>query len=129
MKKEENDNEVEYLRRNLSHPRDRFERYNKMKDIKKEDKKDVKNELEFEINTTTETPFININVPIDTTAREKRENAIMEKITNNLPDDNDKYYIEHDRETDTFTIEEDRDKDKKDDIYVCSRKETCKIDK
>ena len=43
-----------------------------MQDIKKEDKKDINNKSEFDINTITEILFININVPIDTTAREKK---------------------------------------------------------
>ena len=42
---------------------------------------------------------MNIHVPINTTAREKRKTSIMGKIINNLPDGNDKCYIEHDRET------------------------------
>lgn len=31
MEKEENDNEAEYLGKTLSHPRNRFKRYNKVK--------------------------------------------------------------------------------------------------
>ena len=64
-----------------------------MQDIKKKTKKILK------INTVTEIPFINIHVPINTTAREKRKTSIMGKIINNLPDSNDKCYIEHDRGT------------------------------
>lgn len=41
-KKEEIDNEAEYLGKNPSHPRDRFKRYNKMQDIKKKTKKILK---------------------------------------------------------------------------------------
>ena len=37
----------------------------------------------------------------------------MDKIINNLHDDNEKYYIEHDRETGVSTIEDNPDKDKR----------------
>ena len=42
MKKEKNDNEVEYLGKNPSHIRDRFKQYNKMQDTKKKTKKMLK---------------------------------------------------------------------------------------
>ena len=50
---------------------------------------------------------------MDTTASERSEKVIMNKIITNLPDNNDKDYTENNRETGAFTIKEDPDKDKK----------------
>ena len=39
----------------------------------------------------------------------KREELIMTLLQNNMPDDNDRYYIYHDQETNTFSVELDED--------------------
>ena len=41
----------------------------------------------------------------------------MDKIIKRFPDDNDKYYIENDRDTNTFKFQEDPYQREKDDIY------------
>ena len=54
---------------------------------------------------------------MDSKSIEQRENAIMDKIIKSSPDDYDKYYTEPDRDTNTFRIKKDPDKQEKYEIY------------
>ena len=51
-----------------------------------------------------EIPYINIDVPIDT---KESENEITDRIIQNLPANNDSYYIDHEEGSNTFLIKED----------------------
>ena len=59
--------------------------------------------LEFDARTLKEIPYINIDVPIDT---KESENEIMDRIIQNLPANNDSYYIDHKEGSNTFPIKE-----------------------
>ena len=60
--------------------------------------------LEFDARTLKEIPYINIDVPIDTT---ESENEMTDRIIQNLPVNNDSYYIDHEEGSNTFPIKED----------------------
>ena len=51
--------------------------------------------LEFDAETLTEIPFINIDLPLHTKESSARDIKVIAHIITNLPADNDKYYIEH----------------------------------
>ena len=40
-------------------------------------------------------PYINFDIDLNTTDKEKRENAIMDLIQQNLPPDNDRFYTKY----------------------------------
>ena len=56
-------------------------------------------------------PWIDFNIILTENDPEKREQVIMDLLQNNMPHDNDQYYIYHDQETNTFSIELDEDAD------------------
>ena len=60
--------------------------------------------LEFDARTLKEIRYINIDVPIDT---KESENEMMDRIIQNLPANNDSYYIDHEEGSNTFPIKED----------------------
>ena len=60
--------------------------------------------LEFDARTLKEIPYINIDVPIDT---KESENEMTDRIIQNLPANNDSYYIDHEEGSNTFPIKED----------------------
>ena len=98
--KEDNEEiEIEYLSKNPFHLCDRLKCYNKKK-LNEEKICEVKEKSKFEINNNaiTKIPFINIDVPLDRTARGQREYSIIDKTIKSLPDDHDKCSIEHDRD-------------------------------
>ena len=51
-----------------------------------------------------EIPYINNDVPIDTN---ESENDMTDRIIQNLPANNDGYYIDHEKGSNTFPIKED----------------------
>ena len=60
--------------------------------------------LEFDAKTLKEIPYINIDVPIDT---KESENEMTNRMIQNLPANNDSYYIDHEEGSNTFPIKED----------------------
>ena len=56
-------------------------------------------------------PWIDFNIILTENDPEKRQQVIMDLLQNNMPHDNDQYYIYHDQETNTFSIELDEDAD------------------
>ena len=48
----------------------------------------------------------------------KKENAIFDEIIKQLPNDNDRFCIEHNRETNTFMVREGKKETKKDNIVT-----------
>ena len=59
--------------------------------------------LKFDARTLKEIPYINIDVPIDT---KESENEMMDRIIQNLPANNNSYYIDHKEGSNTFPIKE-----------------------
>ena len=59
--------------------------------------------LEFDARTLKEIRYINTDVPIDT---KESENEMMDRIIQNLPANNNSYYIDHKEGSNTFPIKE-----------------------
>ena len=62
-----------------------------------------------DIHTMRKMPWIDFSVILRENEAEKREELIMTLLQNNMPDDNDRYYIYHDQETNTFSVKLDED--------------------
>ena len=56
-------------------------------------------------NTMRRMPWVNFNEILRETEAEKREQVIFDILQKNLPESNDTYYVYHDQETNTFSIE------------------------
>ena len=69
-----------------------------------------------DINTMRNMPWVDFSVVLRENDAEKREEAIMTLLQNNLPDDNDRYYIYHDQEANTFSVEVDEDQEELGDL-------------
>ena len=54
-------------------------------------------------------PWVDFSIVLREDDAERREEAIMKLLQNNIPDDGDLYYIYHDQETNTFSVEVDED--------------------
>ena len=55
--------------------------------------------------------------PLVCNLRKKSEDQILDRIIENLPKDNDKYYIEHNEYLNMFMITQDLNQVKKDDLF------------
>ena len=62
-----------------------------------------------DIHTMRKMPWVDFSVILREDDAEKREEAIMTLLQNNIPDDNNMYYIYHDQGTNTFSVEVDED--------------------
>ena len=51
--------------------------------------------------------------------KDKRGNAIIDQLLQNLPSDNDKFYTEHNKKANTYTVEQGPSQSKKD--YIDTR--------
>lgn len=58
-------------------------------------------------NALEDLPDFNTNIKVDETDKIRRKEAIFDKIINQLPPDNDKYYIKHNKKNDTCTVKKD----------------------
>ena len=58
-----------------------------------------------DIHTMHKMPWVDFSIVLRENNAERREQAIMELIQNNMPDNNDQYYIYPDQETNTFSVE------------------------
>ena len=54
-------------------------------------------------------PYFNAKIKVGEVNKIKRQEAIMDKINKQLPPNNDTYYIEHDRATDSFRVRKDNE--------------------
>ena len=68
--------------------------------------------LEFDNETLLEIPYINIDVPLDRKEVLACKNRITDHIIKNLPADNDRYYIEYKKGSNTLILEDLQQKDK-----------------
>ena len=50
-------------------------------------------------------PWVDFSIVLRENNAERRQQAIMELLQNNMPDNNDQYYIYHDQETNSFSVE------------------------
>ena len=62
-----------------------------------------------DIYTMRRIPWVDFSVILSENDPERREETIMTLLQNNIPADNDTYYIYHDQETNTFSVEVDED--------------------
>ena len=74
-----------------------------------------------DIHTMRKMPWIDFNIILTENDPEKREQVIMDLLQNNIPHDNDQYYIYHDQETNTFSVELDEDADEIRDLVERAR--------
>ena len=51
--------------------------------------------------------YFNAKIKVDELNKKKRREAIMDKIIKRLPPNNDIYYVDHDKKTDTFRVRKD----------------------
>ena len=52
-------------------------------------------------------PYFNAKIKVGKVNKIKKQEAIMDKINNQLPPNNDTYYIQHNRTTDSFRVRKD----------------------
>ena len=81
----------------IVHPRDRMKRILRNTPVNISADADVLKEL----------PYFNAKIKVDELNKKKRRDAIMDKIIKQLPPNNDIYYVDHDRQTDTFRVRKD----------------------
>ena len=66
-------------------------------------------------------PWIDFDIILTENDPEKREQVIIDLLQNNMPHDNNQYYIYHDQETNTFSVELDEDADEIRDLVERTR--------
>ena len=74
-----------------------------------------------DIRTMKKMPWIDFNIILTENDPEKRKQVIMDLLQNNMPHDNDQYYIYHDQESNTFSVELDEDADEIRDLVERAR--------
>ena len=74
-----------------------------------------------DINTMKKMPWVDFNIILTENDAERCEQVIMDLLQNNMPHDNDQYYIYHDQESNTFSIELDEDADEIRDLVERAR--------
>ena len=89
--------EVEISKVQPMHPRDRLQRALRRKTPKILVDKEVLEDL----------PYFNTKIKIDEINKLRRKKAIFDQIINQLPPNNDTYYIKHNKKKDTFTVKKD----------------------
>ena len=91
-----------------AHPKDRFKSRTK--------ESDEKSKQLFDINRVTEILYINIDVSLNLTEREERQNVIIDQIKK-IYQMIGRSYIEHNKNFNTFKTKENLDQQEKDKIY------------
>ena len=89
--------EVEITKVQSMHPRDRLQRAVRKKTPKISVDKEALEDL----------LYFNAKIKVDETKKLKRKEAIFDQIINQLPPNNDTYYIKHNKKKDTFTVKKD----------------------
>ena len=79
------------------HPRERLQRALRKKIPKISVDKEVLEDL----------PYLNTKIKVDETNKLSRKEVIFDQIINQLPLNNDTYYIKHDKKQDSFTVKKD----------------------
>ena len=89
--------EVKITKVQPMHPRERLQRALSKKTPKISVDKEVLEDL----------PYFNTKIKVDETNKLRRKEAIFDQIINQLPPNNDTYYIKHDKKQDSFTVKKD----------------------
>ena len=92
----------------MQHPEERLER--KKKKITEGSSASLLHNLEFN-------PPDCINKPLVFNLKKAREDQIIERIIENLPKDNDEYYIEHRKDSNMFMIKQDPKQQEKENLF------------
>ena len=74
-----------------------------------------------DINTMKKMPWVDFNIALTENDAERHEQVIMDLLQNNMPHDNDQYYIYHDQESNTFSVELDEEADEIRDLVERAR--------
>ena len=83
----------------IVHPRDRMKRI----------LRNTPANISVDADLLKELPYFNAKLKVDELNKKKRRNAVMDKIIKQLPPNNDIYYGDHDRKTDTFRVIKDNE--------------------
>ena len=119
---DDEDNDVDFIRITPSHPGDRLRR--KLRREKEEVRFPKVNpahpryrrdrilrnrpvNIEVDAEVLKELPCFNTKIKVGELNKTKRREAIFDQIVKQLPPNNDTYYIDHDRTTDTFKLKKD----------------------
>ena len=98
LRKIHNDNDdVQITEVVPSHPRNRFQRAIRNTPAK----------ISVDKNVLEDLPYFNANIKVNETNKIRRKEAIFDKIIKQLPPNNDRYYVKHNKKTDTFTVKKD----------------------
>ena len=72
----------------------------------------------IDISDLKNVPYFNFDAVMDSTDKEKGNNVIIDLIQQNLLPDNDRFYIGHNPQTNTYKIKEDPNQVEKDEIVA-----------
>ena len=92
------DPKVEYIKTVLVHQRDRLSRKIRNAPAKIFVDEQVLNDL----------PYFNTKIKVNETDKNKRREAVFDKIIKQLPPNRDQYYIQHDKNSDTYRVQKER---------------------
>ena len=104
------DPKVEYVKTVLVHPRDKLSRKIRNAPAK----------IFVDERVLKELPYFNTKIKVNETDRNKRREAGFDKIIKQLPFNNNQYYIQHDKNSDTYRVR----KEKKVTVVINSDEET-----
>ena len=77
------------------------------------DVKIIKDKKKIDIESLTKTPYINVDIILDSTEQKEKEKTIIDQLIWNFHSNTDKFYIEHDKKTNTFTVKKIKKRAKK----------------
>ena len=60
----------------------------------------------IDIESLTKTPYINVDLILDSTEQIEKERTITDQLIENLHSNTNKFYIEPDKKTNAFTVKE-----------------------
>ena len=81
----------------IVHPRDRMKRI----------LRNTPANILVDADVLKELPYFSAKIKVDELNKKKRSDTIIDKIIKQLPPNNDIYYVDHDRQTDTFRVRKD----------------------
>ena len=87
-----NRSDVQITKVRPSHPRDRLQRLTKNRSAK----------ISLDKNVLKDLPYFNTQIKVNEADKNRRKEAIFDKVIKQLPQNNDQYYIKHDKKNDSL---------------------------
>ena len=87
-----NRSDVQITKVRPSHPRDRLQRLTKNRSAK----------ISLDKNVLKDLPYFNTQIKVNEADKNRRKEAIFDKVIKQLPPSNDQYYIKHDKKNDSL---------------------------